>query len=335
MRTELQQPSDSANRLSHNESPYTPPINFEVILQNFEMNRYPDASYQELTALLAQMNGVRSEELILSNGSDDCIRMVIDAYTQPGDALIIPTPTFTQYTKQAQITYRRPIEVIQPDMQLNLPDLAQVVKATDAALIFICSPNNPTGITITEKALREFLDQTTCMTLLDEAYCEFSTQSLIGLISEYPRLTIIKTLSKAYGMAGLRVGYAVSNRENIKKLENVRAPYALSSLSAHIALYALQNTDFYEETSQLIQAEKKIFLNRLSTFKDIKVFPSEANFLLIEAKGKIPALKIRFNHAKVPIRFFDDPILQDAFRITIGNTKTMTQVYAILKEVLG
>ncbi len=334
MPTELLQKSGCVNRLSHNELPFSPPLNLEDCLKTLCINRYPESAYEGLTTRLATLNAVTPESLILSNGSDECIRMIIDAFSAPGEAIVIPTPTFTQYAHQAQVCYRRPMTILQPGFLFDLKQLAVEVRRYESPLIFLCSPNNPTGAVLSEKDLRYFLENTACTVVLDEAYSEFSTVTMAALIGEYPRLIIMRTLSKAYGLAGLRIGYCMTSPENIQKLGWVRGPYALSSLSEKVGLLVLSDLSHYAECLVRIQCEKNRFLEFLKHFTTICVYPSQANFVLIDAKDDFNALKSAFEKTSIALRYFDEPYLKNHLRITIGDFVTMKKVKGLIKAVL-
>lgn len=334
MPTELQQKLDWDNRLSHNESPIPPEFKALQALKGIPFNRYPESDYRVLSEKLAHMNSLNREQIIVANGSDECIRLIIDAFTKPGDSVVIPVPTFTQYSHQVSVCYRKAFELPQKNFVIDTLALIEACNRHNPALLFICSPNNPTGFVIEEGSLRHLLEETTCTVVLDEAYVEFSGTSLAHLIHDYPKLLVLRTLSKAYAMAGLRIGYCLSTPSNILALNKVRGPYALSSLSAAIALELLADVTWMQDGVNQVIAERQQFYNFLKSCRGISPYESQGNFILINASKAFDTLKTKLSAASIEARYYTEDLLENHLRITIGSSETMVKVRQVITEAL-
>jgi len=279
--------SDSI-KLASNENPLGPSPKAVAAMQAAigNLHRYPEEPGYVLLHRLAGHLGVEPDKIIIGNGSDEIIGLLSRALLQPGDEVIVPTPSFLMYTIVAQTAGAIPVAVPLKEMALNLDAiLAQVTAKT--RIIFICNPNNPTGQIVTQAAFDAFLEALpeTILVVVDEAYIEFvrNKDCLNGLSSlEADRpVVVLRTFSKAYGLAGLRVGYGVMPAELASVLNRVRMPFNVNSMAQAGAAAALDDVDFLEKTITLVHTELD-FLYKALDERGIRYVPSQTNFFLID-----------------------------------------------------
>lgn len=251
-----------------------------------EFNRYPDSHHEALRNLLCQQNNrkVQSNQLILGNGSDEIIDMVVRMFCEPAvDSIIISPPTYGMYEVVAAINNVAVKKVNQLEgFQIDVDAILQQVDAS-TKIIFVCSPNNPSGNVVPKEDLLKLLNSVSCMVFLDEAYIDFAnTPSFTTLLGSYPNLIIGQTLSKFYGLAGLRIGMGIASKEIISVLNKIKPPYNINSLSQQIAQQQLQNINYDTQLTVLL-AERERMSTAVLEFSFVKkVYPSDANFILIK-----------------------------------------------------
>ncbi|MEM6725765.1 MAG: histidinol-phosphate transaminase [Bacteroidota bacterium] len=248
-------------------------------------NRYPDPYQREVKAKLAKYKGVAPEQIFLGNGSDEAIDLLYRAFCEPGqDEVILVPPTYGMYKVSAGINNVRIKEVpLSEGFQLDIPAL-KAVYSDKTKLLFICSPNNPTGNSINPETVRAVLKSFPGIVVVDEAYIDFSRQaSFISLLGEFDRLVVLQTFSKAWGLAGLRLGMAFASENIIQVFNRIKPPYNVNALTQQKASEALDNIAMKDAMVRDTLSERGRMANafRQMTFVK-KVLPSDANFLLVE-----------------------------------------------------
>lgn len=249
-----------------------------------EANRYPDPWQKTLKDKLAEIKEVPAEQIFIGNGSDEIIDLLMRIFCEPGrDSIITTPPTYGMYKVSASINNVEVIEApLNDDFSLNVKSTLQKV-TPGTKVIFLCSPNNPTGNVLNEPDIEIILEGFDGIVVIDEAYIDFSTTSswLVNL-NKYQNLVVMQTLSKAYGLAGLRIGLAFSSDLIISLLNKVKPPYNISSLNQKAALNALKEGTVSIEVPKIIE-ERERLARLLNKFKFAeKLYPSEANFLLVK-----------------------------------------------------
>jgi len=270
--------------LDANENAFGSPLE-----QNY--NRYPDPLQFEVKKRLSEIKGVPPRNIFLGNGSDEAIDILVRAFCNPGvDNVILVPPTYGMYEVSANINDIKIKRVpLTEEFQLNLEGIAEAID-DHTKLIFVCSPNNPTGNSMNREDVETLLANFKGIVVVDEAYINFSRQkTFIQELTEYANLVVLQTLSKAWGLAGLRVGMAFAREEIIEVMNKVKPPYNINDASQQLALKALQNIDqvnkWIKET--LIQRDKLVLELKDYEFV-IDIYPSDANFILVkttDAKG--------------------------------------------------
>lgn len=280
----------SGTLLDANESPYDLGLGVEEIR---DLNRYPDGSNKHLREFLGKNLGLTKENISVGNGSDEIIDLLIRIFCQPTqDQILILPPTFGMYKVAANVNQVGIIEVLnQPEtplenreLPLSLPVKEILEKCKNSVkIIFICNPNNPTGSIFKKDDILEIVRESGCIVVVDEAYSDFSEEeNLIRFITEYPNLVILKTFSKSYALAGLRLGYAIAQEEIIQVLQKVKLPYNINTITTKLVL---ENQDYLKLVDKNIRKilENKMMLEKeLKKLKGVKaVIPSRSNFFLV------------------------------------------------------
>ncbi|RJQ81725.1 MAG: histidinol-phosphate transaminase [Desulfobacteraceae bacterium] len=275
-------------KLASNENPLgPPPAAMAALGQAFlKLHRYPDGAAFELTQRLARHLKVAPEQIVLGNGSDDLLGMLARVLLQPGDEVLVPDPSFLMYTIVAQSAGAVPIKVPLKATHIDLEKVAAAV-GPRTRLIFICNPNNPTGSAVRRKDLEDFLAGLPAhvAVVLDEAYFEFVRDeecvSGIVLLASHANVVTLRTFSKAYGLAGLRVGYGIMPGYLAELLHRVRMPFNVNTLAQVAATAALDDTDFLGRTLATVH-QGLDFLYAELTRRGLRYFPTQANFFLVD-----------------------------------------------------
>ncbi len=251
-----------------------------------DYNRYPDPNQAELKSRLAEIKKVDSIKIFLGNGSDEVIDLAFRIFCEPNqDKALTFMPTYGMYEVSANINSVELIKLpLNAEFQIDRKTIEPYFSDEKVKLIFICSPNNPTGNLIKTEDIIFILKQFKGIVIIDEAYIDFAEQeSFIKELENYPNLIISQTLSKAWGLAGLRLGIAVMNEEILSYYKKVKSPYNISSLNQKVALQVLSNEKEFQKNLNAILEEKSKLIEDLQTLKIVrKIYPSDANFLLVE-----------------------------------------------------
>lgn len=310
----------------------------------FAANRYPDASSLALRTAIARLVGsedVTSENLIMGTGSDEVLKMAIEALVKPFGTVIIPDPSFSEYEKLCKITYREIIKVPCEDFTVNIDSMIEAQKQVDAQLIILANPNNPTGKVVSLVEIQRLLDETDAWVLVDEAYMEFATCNALPLLKHSPKLLVTRTLSKAYGLAALRIGYLMAQKSTIEQLKPYKMTYNISGLSEAVAMEVLKDTTYSAQYVSQVKSVRKVAGIELTAINGLRPIPSEANFILmqIEQREKYDALIKAFEEAGIKVRIFrgeplDSPLCQ-CIRITLTDFEALNDTIQTLKAVMA
>jgi len=298
-----------------------------------EYNRYPDSTQKELKNKLAELKNVLTQQIGVGNGSDELIDLIIKIFCEPKkDSVMIMNPSFAMYKFYASINENKVIALdLDNNFQINKDVFLKISEQEKPKVFFLCSPNNPSGNSIRD--IEFFIKNFDGIVVVDEAYIEFSEQkSCIELLEKYPNLIILQTFSKAWGMAGARVGIAYSSDEIISLINTVKAPYNVNSLSLSKIMQLINYKNIIEENIKNTLSEISRLKNELLNVECVKrVFPTDANFFLIE-----------FNNAeKVYQELLENEILTskrspqipDCIRINVGKRDENNKLINVLKSI--
>ncbi|NOT76515.1 MAG: histidinol-phosphate transaminase [Cyclobacteriaceae bacterium] len=302
-----------------------------------DFNRYPDPHQKELKKEIARLKNVKPEQIFLGNGSDEAIDLFFRVFCEPGkDSVLAPQPTYGMYTVSAEINNIKIISAqLTPAFQLDTDSLLKSVQP-DTKLIFICSPNNPSANLINPKDIEVILNNFKGIVIIDEAYIDFSeSPSWTTRISEFKNLAILQTFSKAWGLAGLRVGMCFANEEIIRLLNKIKPPYNINAFSQSETLRCI--TSRKEGQIKMvteIKTSREELKKQLGTIKSVKkIFPSDANFLLVEVDDA-RSMYSKLIDKGIVVRDRSNVILCDnCLRITVGTkeeNKQLTQAISLL-----
>lgn len=301
-------------------------------------NRYPDPHQQQVKAALSQIKGIDAKHIFLGNGSDECIDILFRCFCEPGkDNVVICPPTYGMYEVSANIN---DVEVrkapLLPDFQLNLAHLEQLTDA-NTKIIWLCSPNNPTGNALNRTDIETVLNNFSGIVVIDEAYINFSRQkSFVQEMTEYPNLVVLQTLSKAWGLAALRLGMAFASEEIIEVMNKVKPPYNINQATQDLVLKALdevgQVNDMIKELVAMREALKEVF-EQMPTVET--VYPSDANFLLVKIAEARKVYEFLLTKGIVLRDRSNVQLCEDCLRITIGTEKENTILVDALAEWLA
>lgn len=330
-------PIERIVKLDANENPWgCAPAALEALASYRHYHIYPDPSSLFLRQELARFTDFDPERLLVGSGSDELLELIIRLFITPGDNIIDLVPTFGMYSflgKQYQAEVRsvpRRQEDFSIDLEATLAALDERTK-----IIFVCTPNNPTGNSCPENTVRRLLE-TGRLVVLDEAYHDFAGYSLAGLADEYENLVVLRTFSKLSGLAGLRVGYGIFPPAIIKHLWKIKQPYNVTVAAQVAALASLQDPGWLRDSVKKIVAERERLFGFLQGIEGIEPLPSASNFIFCRVeKWDALAVKKALEQRGIFIRYFNKPLLRNAFRISVGRPDQTDILLENLRDILA
>ena len=300
------------------------------------VNRYPDPQQRTVKKALSEIKRINENQILLGNGSDEVLDLIFRAFCEPNkDNIITLPPTYGMYSVLANLNAIENREVIlKDDFQPNVEDILKQVDE-NTKIIFLCSPNNPTGNSFSDEGIVTLLQNFNGLVLLDEAYIDFSEkESWLIEMSDYPNLIISQTLSKAYGMAGIRLGILYASQEIIATLNKIKPPYNVNVLTQEKALERLENYDLIVKQIKDIKLSKSILINELEKINYIKkVFQTDGNFILIKVDNATERYNQILEKGIVLRNRTTQPLCENCLRITIGTTEENTQLINVLQTI--
>ena len=327
-------------RLSANENPYGPcPKAFQAITDSFRLAcRYPDEHNNVLIEKLAKMNGVSHDQILLGDGSGEILKLCAETFTGPQNGkLVAADPTFEAILNNATANGAEVVKV--PLTSTYAHDLPKMLSSAEAGLIYVCNPNNPTASITPKDKLRDFITKTPAQTtvLVDEAYFHYADspdyESVIALVKEHPNLIVSRTFSKIYGMAGLRCGYCVAQKEPIERLRRQQMWDSVNCMALAAATVSLDDLD-HVLNHQRLNREAKTFVTSELDKMGYQQIPSQANFIMFDCKRPVAPLIQAMKERKVHVgRLF--PALPNHMRLTIGKKSEMESFVEAFKQVVA
>lgn len=331
-------------KLDANESPYAWPESLKAPwlerLEAIEMNRYPDAPASALRQTIREAWNVPDEvDILVGNGSDECIQIVEAGVAGPGRVVMAPVPTFVVYERTAAMMGSTFIGVpLTEKFELDADRMIDAVAEHNPACVFFAWPNNPTGNLFDRKAMTRVIENTDGLCVVDEAYGAFSGETFLDELGRYPNVVIMRTLSKV-GMAGLRLGVLLGDPSWINEFHKVRMPYNVNSLTQQSAAFALEHQEAFADGIETLKKETARLREEIEAMPDLECFPSDSNFLLVRASGDIgaDALREALLEKGVAIKSFHRPgtALDSCLRISTGTPEQNTQLLSALRDIAG
>ncbi|MCX6650681.1 MAG: histidinol-phosphate transaminase [Methanomassiliicoccales archaeon] len=299
---------------------------------SLDVGQYPSTYGDGLRGALAELYKLRPENFVVGNGSDEALDIIIKTFVEPGEMVITAHPAYVLHSFFVKINGGRTVTV-------DLDDEFQLVveKMNDAKgkLALICTPNNPTSNTFRLDDVKAVIEGNDRPVVVDEAYGEYAGMSFIPLVKKYDNLIVTRTFSKAYGLAGMRVGYLVAGEEMAEALQKVKIPYSLNMIGERVAMAALKDREFLERSVRVVKEERP-YLERGLRYLGFDVFPSEANYMLFRSTVPSDALTSKLADKGVLVRDFGkERRLENCVRTTIGTREMNSTLLRKIGEVLG
>lgn len=302
----------------------------------FPFNRYPDPTAKELRELIAQANGLEPANVLVGNGGDELIFDLLLAWGGPDRKLLDFPPTFSMYAIDAATTGTGLVQIPRrADFSIDHAAALERLAQGDIDVVIISNPNNPTGGLSAETFLIDVLNATDAMVLVDEAYFEFSRHTMRPHMARHKNLVILRTFSKAFSLAGLRVGYLLGHEDVISELMKVRQPYSIDSFAQWVATKVFRERVVFEAAIQDIMRERDRIVDGLSGLDGVEVFPTEANFVMFRVPQAVALWRDLLHNHSVLIRDVSrTPGLDDCLRVTIGSHEDNTRFLAAMNDLL-
>tara|TARA_R110002073_G_scaffold147575_1_gene300313 strand:+ start:16476 stop:17528 length:1053 start_codon:yes stop_codon:yes gene_type:complete len=324
-RDEYKEMSPNMIFLDANENPF-----------NNGVNRYPDPQQLSVKDVLAQQKGVLKENILLGNGSDEVLDLIFRAFCEPKkDSIITLPPTYGMYGVLANINDIKNIEIeLEDDFQPNVDDILRAAH-THTKLLFLCSPNNPTGNSFDAQSIENLIKWFGGIVVIDEAYINFSEQkSWLNKLDEFPNLIVTQTLSKAYGMAGIRLGVCYASKDIISVLNKIKPPYNINDLTQQKAIERLSKPKEIQQEIKTIIKQRHWLYSMLETISFVEtVYPSNANFVLVKVDDATKRYTELINNGIVVRNRTNQPLCENCLRLTVGTEAENIKLITTLKEL--
>ena len=300
------------------------------------VNRYPDPQQNDVKDLLSKIKNVDKENILLGNGSDEVLDLIFRAFCEPNqDAVITLPPTYGMYAVLANINAIENKQILLTEK--FQPQVAEILKVADkqSKILFLCSPNNPSGNSFTKEVVEELLTKFKGLVVIDEAYIDFSEQdSWLSSLEKFPNLVITQTLSKAYGLAGIRLGVCYASKEIIKVLNSIKPPYNVNELTQQRAADRLQNIAAVEKEVALIIAQRNLLMQDLKEISFIKIiYATDCNFVLIRVDDANKRYQQLIKKGIVIRNRTTQALCDNCLRLTIGTATENAKLIKALKEI--
>jgi histidinol-phosphate aminotransferase len=317
---------EAAVKINQNENPFDLPLALkkQVLEQALSRSwsRYPPFDPKDLLEKLAAFSGWRADGILTGNGSNELIEALLLVTVGAGTRVVIPEPTFTLYALLTRILGGEAVRVrLTPELAYDVEAILEARRAAEAAVTVVCSPNNPTGSGLDRDEVRRLCRAGDGLVVIDEAYHEFAETSVVPLLADHPNLVVLRTFSKAMGMAGLRVGYLLASPALVREIDKARLPYNINFFSQMAAMAALDAYGELQERVALLSRLREGLENALGGMPGVKAYPSQANFVLIELAEADPrAVFESLCRRGVLVRDVTAyPMLSRCLRVTVGS----------------
>ena len=300
------------------------------------VNRYPDPYQRSLKSVLSEQKGLTEQQILLGNGSDEVLDLIYRAFCEPNkDNIITLPPTYGMYKVLAGINAVDNREVLlTKDFEPNVIEILKVADS-NSKLLFICSPNNPTGNAFQKKGIKELLESFNGLVVVDEAYIDFSNdESWVSELKQYPNLIVTQTLSKAYGLAGIRLGICYASEEIIGILNKIKPPYNVNQLTQQRALQRVLHQDLVKQEVKQILDEREELIKALKDLEFVTaLYPTDANFVLAKVDDANKRYQQLLEKQVVVRNRSTQPLCENTLRFTVGTPEENKKLIAILKEL--
>ncbi len=296
-------------------------------VQTMPLNYYPDTCNTRLREAIAQAYQVSLKQIICGVGSDQLIDCILRTFVEKDGVVLAPDPSFSMYRLTTQVNGGQfLVTPLQEDFSYDMPAMIACVVAHQPQVVFICNPNNPTGTTVSKEKVETLVKVAKGIVIIDEAYAEFHEEDMVALALKYPHVIVLRTFSKAYGLAGARIGYGIASEALIKQLDAVRPPYNINVFSQEAATYVMSNRHLYAPKIAAIKEARETMRKALGEL-GFQVAPSGSNFLWFEVPDTFAS---KLQEAGIYVRTFKYQA-KDYCRLTIGTPEQNKRVLEVLR----
>lgn len=329
---------DYRYKMDANESPFN--VDAEIMeniiskLSKTDINRYPDTNSVELRKSISNYIGVDYRNIVMGNGSDEMIHVLLSTFVGKDDVVVSHGPTFSMYNINTTIIGGRYLDVpTDSEFDLDVDRIIETANSSKAKVVFLCNPNNPTGNLIPKADIVKVIENTDSIVVLDEAYIEFGGESLAKEALDYDRLIVLRTFSKAFGAAGIRTGYLISSDEIVERIMAVKPPYNLNSISQLIAKEIMDKRERSFSNIEKIIAERDVLYSEMDKLEGVKLYKTGANFIMFKVEDGKKVFDGLLSEG-IMIRYFSGGVLENHLRVSVGTKEENTEFLRVLKEVL-
>ncbi|MCW4015278.1 MAG: histidinol-phosphate transaminase [Candidatus Bathyarchaeota archaeon] len=298
--------------------------------QRVDVRAYPPPRGSLAVKAISDFLGLSPSEVAVANGADEVMDLLMKVFVRKGSKVMVAEPTFPMYTFFAELYGGKEVTVmLKEDFSLDVDAILNKVDK-QTRLLFVCSPNNPTGNQFRESDIKRLLNEFKGIVVVDEAYVDFASGSVIDWIPDYDNLAVLRSFSKAFGLAGLRLGYLVSSKQVINYVQRVVGPFNVNSVTQQTVALALQNWNYFKEQLDLVVNEREWLMENLKQIDGLKPYPSDANFILFKvtaANLSSATLTEQLEKRNVLVKDRGQlPLLENCIRVTVG-TRNMNQAF--------
>jgi len=330
-------------KLDANESPFDLPMSVrkklaDIIMEGPELNLYPDTDSIELRKTLSAYWGVGMEGIVVGTGSDQLIQVLVNTFVGKGDKVVYPVPSFGMYKIDTVIGGGSTVEVALKEdngFEYDIDEFISKAKDEKAKMVILCTPNNPTGNLLSLRNIEKICSMCpNTVIVVDEAYAEFAEESAVELLPKFENLIILRTLSKAYGLAGIRCGYSLSGKAIADEINKVKPPFNISSLSQLVAKLVFEEREEIDRRIKYLTEQRTYLAEELKKIEGATIFPSGANYILVklpDAQGVAKELERR----GILVRSYGDPVLSKYIRVTVGSKEQNDILLEELASILA
>lgn len=330
---EQPKPGTPIIKLNTNENPYLPSPNAIAVLKNLDpewLRRYPDPYANDFRQATSEALNIPKDWIMVGNGSDDMLNVVVRACAEPGRKVVYPMPTYVLYRTLTEIQDADRLEI--PYGENNQLPLDALIEA-QGAVTFIASPNSPSGHVVPMSDLRQLAANLNGVLVIDEAYVDFAEETALPLVEQFQNVIILRTLSKGYSLAGLRLGFAIAQPHLIRGLFKVRDSYSVDAIATLVGAAAMRDQDYKNECAENVKRSREklaIDLKQLG----FKVWDSQTNFLLTQPPGNAAKIYEALKQQNILVRYFNQPNLDDKLRISVGTDEQNRILINTLSQIL-
>lgn len=330
---EQPKPGTPIIKLNTNENPYLPSPHAIAVLKNLDpewLRRYPDPYANDFRQATSEALNIPKDWIMVGNGSDDMLNVVVRACAEPGRKVVYPMPTYVLYRTLTEIQDADRLEI--PYGENNQLPLDALIEA-QGAVTFIASPNSPSGHVVAMSDLRQLAANLNGVLVIDEAYVDFAEETALPLVEQFQNVIILRTLSKGYSLAGLRLGFAIAQPHLIRGLFKVRDSYSVDAIATLVGAAAMRDQDYKNECAENVKRSREklaIDLKQLG----FKVWDSQTNFLLTQPPGNAAKIYEALKQQNILVRYFNQPNLDDKLRISVGTDEQNRILINTLSQIL-